>query len=176
MHIHVLVQWWIIIIKYFDSQLSTSFLYQSNKLSMIQLYMCWYTQTNRHVHHRQTNMSTKDKQTCSRQTDMSMINKLPLLLTLLPSMSKWEKLRVMRYWSGATICHTQFLLGGYRSGKEGLWMVPAAWSMYPPQASESSHQNLINHWPYPFWIPFTQGTSTHVVNNILWKTHKVLIR
>lgn len=48
------------------------------------------------------------------------------LHTLLPSMSKWEKLRVMRYWSGATICQTQFLLGGYRSGKEGLCMVPLA--------------------------------------------------
>ena len=56
-------------------------------------------------------------------------------LTLLPSKSKCVKLSVIRYCGGATISQMQFLFGGYRSGNEGLTIVPFSVSMTPPQAS-----------------------------------------
>ena len=61
-------------------------------------------------------------------------------LTLFPSRSKCVKLIVIRYWVGATICQTQFLFDGYSSGYDGLWMVPLAASMCPPQASVKTHR------------------------------------
>lgn len=59
----------------------------------------------------------------------------PIKLTLFPSKSKAVKLRVIRKPAGAVISQMQFLLGGYRSGKEGLVRVPLLASIRPPQAS-----------------------------------------
>lgn len=43
-----------------------------------------------------------------------------IILTFVPSISKWVKLSEILYCSGALICQVQVLEGGYMSGKEGL--------------------------------------------------------
>ena len=62
---------------------------------------------------------------CARRFSLYSQNSL----TLFPSRSKCVKFSVILYCSGAAICHTQFLLGGYSSGNDGLCKVPLAWSI-----------------------------------------------
>ena len=57
------------------------------------------------------------------------------LRTLLPSISKWVKLTVILHCGGARISQMQFLLAGYKSGKDGELIVPFDASIMPPQAS-----------------------------------------
>lgn len=57
------------------------------------------------------------------------------LHTSLPSSSNTSNCREIRYWAGATICQTQFLLVGYSLGHPGLVMVPLSVVMKPPQAA-----------------------------------------
>lgn len=44
----------------------------------------------------------------------------------------------MRYWVGATTCHTQFLLGGYSLGQPGVLMVPFSLERRPPHAAANT--------------------------------------
>lgn len=55
--------------------------------------------------------------------------------TSFPSSSKASNCMEMRYWVGATTCHTQFLFGGYSLGQPGVLMVPFSLERRPPQAA-----------------------------------------
>ena len=61
---------------------------------------------------------------------------LEMNLTLFPSMSKCVKFTVIFHCGGAKTSQMQFLLAGYKSGKEGEVMVPLTASIRPPHASE----------------------------------------
>lgn len=56
-------------------------------------------------------------------------------LTSFPSVSNTSNTRVMRYWMGATSCHTQFLLGGYSLGHPGVEREPFSLVTKPPHAA-----------------------------------------
>lgn len=63
-------------------------------------------------------------------------------LTSFPSVSNTSNTRVIRYWVGATSCHTQFLLGGYSLGQPGVVREPFSFVMNPPQAAAGGRV----HW------------------------------
>lgn len=75
-------------------------------------------------------------------------------LTLFPSTSKWVKFTVILHCGGARISQMQFLLAGYRSGKDGDVMVPLEASIKPPQASETTTFIHLRHHKNSYWKLF----------------------
>ena len=66
----------------------------------------------------------------------------------------------MRYWVGATTCHTQFLLGGYSLGQPGVLMVPFSLERRPPHAAGNTQTHKEKDiCVYVFYKP--QRTELH---------------
>jgi len=94
---------------------------------------------------------------------ITTINFYGVWLTLFPSRSKWVKFSVILNWTGAIISHMQLLFPGYRSGNEGLVIVPLVASIIPPQASENilciiRKQNTLYFYYYVCYIFFVHIT------------------
>lgn len=77
------------------------------------------------------------KKNCYFKCERFAYETISLWLTLFPSRSKCVKFRVILNWAGAIISHIQLLFPGYKSGNEGLVIVPLVASIIPPQASET---------------------------------------
>lgn len=117
-------------------------------------------------------------QSCYRFNGFKLKRKNVSTLTLLPSKSKWVKLRVILKLWGAIISQMQFLLGGYKSGNEGLIIVPFVTSMTPPQASSHFLPSECNSYPirhshrYPpkvltQWCSHPWSESEHSSNSLM---------